>query len=232
MLAMLKAIIFDFDGVLADTEPIHYRAFLQTAKPLGITFDYDGYLQDYVGFDDRDAYRAMLANHGHAADESHVARLCREKGLAFGQIVAQGIEPFAGMMEFIAERRAAGTPLAIASGATQADILPVLSQLNLTGVFDPIVTADDVAKSKPDPQTYRLALEGLQQKHPDLKLQPSECLAFEDTAAGIEAARGAGLKVIGLTHTNLADVLGRAHRVLNTMQGVTWDQLGRWLDCP
>lgn len=227
---MLKAVIFDFDGVLADTEPIHYRAFLQAAQPLNIRFDYDQYLRDYVGFDDRDAYRAMLNHHGHAADETQVARLCREKGDAFAAIVAQGIESFPGMMDFIAARRAAGTPMAIASGATKADILPVLKQFSLTGLLDPIVTADDVARSKPDPQTYRLALQGLQAKYPNLGIESGDCMAIEDTAAGIEAARGAGLKVIGLTHTNSADVLGKAHRVLQTMQGVTWDQLCTWLD--
>lgn len=119
-------------------------------------------------------------------------------------------------------------PIAIASGATRLDIELMLEGLGLRERFELIVSANDVSVSKPHPQTYARAAEQLAAMHPGLGLRPGECLAIEDTAAGIESATGAGLLTLGLTTTGPAETLHRAMRVVPNLTGVTIDQLRRW----
>ncbi len=229
---MLKAIVFDFDGVIVDTEPLHYQAFIRVAKGLGVGFDYAQYLERYVGFDDRDGFRAMLTDTPGAADrdaagDDRVVRLCEQKAQAFEAIVSEGFDPIPGSIELIQHAKDR-LPLAIASGAIQRDIDPILGKLGLTDVFDPVVTADDVARSKPDPETYRLAVRGLAARRPDLAIQAAHCLAIEDTTAGIASARQAGLATLGLAGTYPANQLHHAHRVVDSLVGLTADQLAKW----
>lgn len=233
-LAMLKAIVFDFDGVIVDSEPLHYRAFLHVARGLGMEFDYAQYLERYVGFDDRDGFRAMLTDvpgttPSQSGDNDQIALLCEMKAAAFEAVVAQGFETIPGMLRLIEQARQQ-MPIAIASGATKQDIDLILNKLNFTTFFNPIVTADDVARSKPDPHTYSLAVDGLANQHSKLAIEPSDCLAIEDTPAGIESARRAGLKTLGLATTHGADKLHAAHRVVQTVDGLTLDVLRQWFD--
>lgn len=228
---MLKAIVFDFDGVIVDSEPAHYRAFLQIAQPLGLTFSYEQYLKDYVGFDDRDAFRHIFTQLGRPSpDDAQLARLIEDKAQAFEDIVDQGMDTIPGVLDLIAQAKAEGFPIAIASGATRRDIDHILKGLKLSGGFDPIITADLVEYSKPDPTSYALAVKGLAARLPALNIQPGDCLAIEDTAAGIASARGAGLMALGLTTTGSADKLGQAQRVIPNLQGVTLEKLREWFN--
>ena len=230
---MIKAIVFDFDGVIVDSEPLHYRAFLRVAQSIGVNFSYDEYVERYIGYDDRDAFRVMLGQKpgetGGAEIQSRVTRMVEEKAEAFEAIVNEGIEPIAGVEDFI--RSLSGTlPIAIASGATMRDIELVLRRIDLRASFGTIVSADQVARSKPDPASYAMAVDTLARRWPALKIEPEDCLAIEDTAAGIESARGAGLMTIGLSTTGPADKLSRAHRVLPGYEGLSLAQLRAWFD--
>lgn len=226
---MIKAIAFDFDGILADTEPIHYRAFLEVTRPFGCDFTYEAYLERYVGFDDRDALRAVLRDAGRAEaeDDARIADLVARKGEAFERIVSEGVRTYDGTIEFVREA-ASKLPLALASGATRRDVDLVLAKLGLAGLFDPVITADLVARSKPDPETYRLAAEGLARRHPGLRIAPAECLAIEDTAAGIESAKAAGLATLGVATTLPASELRSADRVVASLKDLKVEDLLRW----
>ena len=226
---MLKAIVFDFDGVVVDSEPLHYRAFMVVGKGIGVAFDYAHYLQHYIGFDDRDAFRVMLASARLPDDDAHVAELCRQKKNAFENLVNQGAAAIPGAVDLIDEAHGQ-VPIAIGSGATSFDIELMLKGLGRRDRFEVIVSADDVYRSKPDPATYRMAVEQLAAKHPGLELKPQDCLAIEDTAAGIESARGAGLMTLGITTTGPASALTRANRVEQGLHGVTMDLLRQWFD--
>ncbi|MCE9590151.1 MAG: HAD family phosphatase [Planctomycetes bacterium] len=227
---MLKAIVFDFDGVIVDSEPLHFRSFLRIAQGLGVTFSYEEYLEKYIGYDDRDAFRSMLGLptgvEGREADRRRVAELVEKKADAFEAVVAEGIEPIPGVVEFV-KRAAACGPIAIASGATRRDIDLILRRLDLSHMFGTMVTADMVARSKPDPASYAMAVTLLGAQSPGLA--PADCLAIEDTAAGIESARGAGLFTIGVTTTGPASKLHRAHRVIEGFRGLTMDQVRQWV---
>lgn len=226
---MLKAIVFDFDGVVVDSEPIHYRAFQIVGKDLGVAFDYEHYLRHYVGYDDRDAFRVMLASVNQSAENGRVMELARRKQAVFEDLVNQGAAAIPGAVELIDEAHGI-LPIAIGSGATTLDIELMLKCLDRRDRFEVIVSADHVSRSKPDPATYRLAVEQLDVQYPDLNLAPGDCLAIEDTAAGIESARGAGLMTLGIATTGPASALSRAHRVETGLQGVTLQQLRQWYD--
>lgn len=222
---MLDAIVFDFDGVIVDSEPLHYQAFVMVGKSIGFEFTYDQYLAQYIGFDDRDAFRLMLAVSGEEPTEQRVAELCAMKQPAFDAIVKMGaasegiaIPGALALMDACAE---AGFPIAIASGATRADIELMLELLERRALFDVIVTADDVEHSKPDPASYAMAADRL-------GVTAGNCLAIEDTAAGLASAKGAGLQTLGLATTGSADALSAAGRVIDDLQGVTLEQLNAW----
>ncbi|NBC10744.1 MAG: HAD-IA family hydrolase [Planctomycetes bacterium] len=227
---MLQAIVFDFDGVIVDSEPLHHRAFVEVAGPLGLDLDYPTYLREYIGYDDRDAFRAMLQQLGREPDDQTIAQLGHEKAAAFERLASEAVRSIPGAIELIRAATDAKLPIAIASGATRADIDLMLDALGLTHHFEVIVSADDVARSKPDPASYALAAERLAAYHPDANLQPGACLAIEDTAAGIASARGAGLMTLGLTTTGPAEALADAGRVIDSLAGVTIEQLRAWYD--
>jgi len=230
---MLKAIVFDFDGVIVDSEPLHYRAFLNIAERFGVRFTYQEYLERYVGYDDRDAFRVMLGlkpgETGSATDQQRVSELVEAKAEAFEKVVAEGVEPIRGVIELI-QAAAAAVPIAVASGATSRDIQLILGRLGLAPHFETIVSADMVKRSKPDPASYALAVQALAKRHPAAGIEPDVCLAIEDTAAGIESARAAGLMTLGLTTTAPAARLHRAQRVIEHFEGVSFEQLRAWFD--
>jgi HAD superfamily hydrolase (TIGR01509 family) len=227
---MLEAIVFDFDGVLVDSEPLHFRAFQELAGPLGVSLDYSRYLQTYIGFDDRDALRHMLTGRAEPLDETmeqRVAALCQQKQQVFERLLAEGAAALPGAFE-LARASAGRWPIAIASGATAGEIAQMLQTVGQGEAFDVIVSADDVARSKPDPQSYALAVERLKREKGRPGLTPGACLAIEDTETGLASARAAGLWTLGVTTTREADQLAEADRVVSSLTEVTVDQLQQW----
>ena len=215
---MLNAVIFDFDGVIVDTEPLHYKAFQELLVPLGLGYSWEEYLERYIGFDDRDAFREAFRVHGRTLSDAELKKLIRGKGDAFLAIVSGGVAPYPGVAELI--RSISGRlPLALCSGALKSDIEPILAGLGLTDAFDVKVTADEVAASKPDPESYRLAVRRLQERYPG-KVEAAASIAVEDTPAGIASATGAGLKVLAVTNSYPREKLTGASRVVNSLVGV------------
>lgn len=215
---MMDALIFDFDGVIVDSEPLHYRAFLDVFEPLGITFDYQTYLAKYVGYDDRDMFRALLDR--DTLDDRRMAELIDAKSAAFQSIVGKGVTALPGAVSLI-EAAADALPIAIASGALASDIrtiMPHIGDGRLLEKFDAMVTADRVNRSKPHPETYRLAAEGL-------GVDARKCVAIEDTIHGVEAAKGAGMRVLAVTNTQAADELAEADRVVDSLEPISLDDL-------
>ena len=221
---MLAAVIFDFDGIIVDTEPLHYRAFQKILVPLGLGYSWADYLRLYIGFDDRDAFRETFRSWGRTLNDQELQALLREKSAAFQGIIAGGVETYPGVVELI--RSIAGNlPLGLCSGALPSDIDPILKQLGIDGLFDVVVTAADVQASKPDPESYTLAVAGLNNVHSDRNIIPGCCLAIEDTPAGITSAKGAGLKVLAVANSYPEENLSVADKVIGTLAGVELDNL-------
>ncbi len=216
---MPAAVIFDFDGIIVDTEPIHYRAFQEVLVPLGMGYSWEEYLRSYIGYDDRDAFRHLFLAKGKGLTDAGLQALIEEKGACFQRIIASGIEPYPGVVELVSAL-SGSLPIGLCSGALPADIEPILRHLGIAGFFDAIVTAADVRASKPDPESYSLAVARLAAACPDSGIRPECCLAIEDTPAGIASARGAGLKVLAVTNSYPAEELSGADRIVSSLADV------------
>jgi HAD superfamily hydrolase (TIGR01509 family) len=195
----LRAIVFDFDGVIANSEPLHLRAFQQVlAREAVVLSDADYYAQ-YLGFDDVGAFRAMAADRGLAWDARHVADLVALKAIAMEELERHVSVLFPGAADAI-RRAAAALPIAIASGAIGPEIRRALDREGLTPLFAAIVAAEDTPRSKPAPDPYQLAVEQLGAATGQ-RIEPSDCLALEDSRWGLESARSAGLKTVAVAQT-------------------------------
>lgn len=211
------AVVFDFDGVLVDSEPAHYRAFQEVLEPRGLGYSWQRYCEHFIGFDDRDGFREAFRDQGREMTGLELEELIREKHGAFERAMAAGLEPVPGAVACV-EQLAAAYPLALCSGALRTEIEPTLRGLGLEGTFRVIVAAEDVTASKPDPVGYQLALAELGRVL-GRTLDPGSCVAIEDTPTGVASARGAGLRVIGLDSSG-AGSLTEADRVVPALDRI------------
>ena len=213
---MLKAIVFDFDGVLANSEPLHYQAFRHVLSEQGLTLDEVDYYARYLGFDDAGAFRAILNDRGHRWSDARVQLAVARKAVVMEDLERDVSVLFAHADEVV-RRAAARFPLAIASGALSVEIRRVLDREALTPCFAAIVGADDTEASKPAPDPYLLALAQLRSALGDDSLAPTECVAIEDSRWGLESARAAGLRTVGVAQTYPASALDRADLVIESI---------------
>ncbi len=221
---MLKALIFDFDGVIVDTEPLHYQAFQKILEPLGFCYSWDDYIEYYMGFDDREAFREVFRRHSKELIETELESLISQKAKIFLDIIQEGIKAYSGAVNLVKEL-SGNIPLALCSGALVSDIYPILDQLGIADKFDVIVSAEDVSVSKPDPESYRLAQYRLNLKYPDLAITPENCLAIEDTPAGIESAKAAGISVLAVTNSFKREKLTEANYIIDSLEMITLHKL-------
>lgn len=210
---MVKACIFDFDGVLADTEQLHYLSFQEVLKPLGAGFDWDHYVSEYIAFDSSQVFAAALKSAGIANSPFSIRQLIDQKIIAFADLLrTTQVPPLPGALEAVRFAHQRG-PLALCTGAERKDVTPLLEAFGIIDLFQAIVTADDVQISKPDPECYALAASLVH-------TAPQDCLAIEDTPGGLRAARGAGCQTLGVTTTHTESQLRpHADRVVDSLLG-------------
>ena len=224
------AVVFDFDGVLVDTEPLHYRALAAMFDEAGLRMTEADYLAEYIGYDDRETLRAGLARQGVTIGDARFQELLRRKAAGFERLAREaGLAALPGAAELVRALGGRGIPVALCSGALPGDIDPILARIGLDGAFAVCVTAADVARSKPDPASYRLALDRLARGFPGRRFPPARCLAIEDTPAGIASAHGAGLRVLAVEQTHASEALGSADGIVPSLADVTPETLARWL---
>ena len=210
---MIKAIVFDFDGVLADSEPLHLRAYQEVLSALGITLTHDEYYAHYLGYDDEVVFTTLAAAHGFELDARRLDALIAEKGRVFDAIIESGDLLYPSAVSCV-ERMAAAFPLGIASGALRHEIEAILRGGRLNHHFRFIIASGDTPESKPAPDPYRRAVE----LH---AVTPSECLAIEDSGWGIESAKAAGLWCVAVTNTYPRNQLAMADRVIDSLDELT-----------
>jgi beta-phosphoglucomutase len=212
----LRAAVFDFDGVIVDSEPLHYRALHDALLPEGVEITGEEYVRTYLAYDDRGAIRKALEHHGLPVEPERMERVKARKIRIFADCLHE-IPVFEGARELVFAL-AAEMPVAIASGARRDEIEAVLTCLGLRDPFQVVVGAEDAGRTKPDPAPYLEAARQLAARAPGLA--PAECVAFEDSMAGIAAALGAGMKVVGVAHSYPAEKLRAAHRVVDSLAGL------------
>ena len=190
---MLRAIVFEFDGVIANSEPLHFQAFRDVLAGEGLALSERDYYDRYLGFDDVGVFRTV------GVETRRIDDLVKQKAARMEVLERDGSVLFPGAAAAV-RRLAASVPLAIASGAIGAEIRRVLEREQLSQFFVAVVSADDTPKSKPAPDPYLHAvaqLDAVCGGH----LSPRECVAIEDSRWGLESARAAGLRTVGITHT-------------------------------
>jgi HAD superfamily hydrolase (TIGR01509 family) len=227
---VLRALVFDFNGVLVDDEPIHLRMFQRALEPEGIELRAEAYYERFLGFDDRGCFAAVLAEAGEEPEPSRIMRLVARKSAFYQDAIHHERYPFfPGAVELVRDAARGGMTLALVSGALRDEVEQALRQEGLRLLFKAVVTAEDVAEGKPDPEGYRRALADLNAVPPlpERLIHPHEVLAIEDSPAGLRAARAAGFTTLGVAQTYAADRLTDADITVPGLSGLTADELQR-----
>jgi len=221
----LQAIVFDFDGVIANSEPLHLLAFQQALADEGVELLPADYYAHYLGYDDVGLFQALAKDRGIAMSGGEVSELVARKGERMQTLLRSGSVLFPGATEFIREA-AAAVPIAIASGAMRHEIEDVIDAAGMTDLFSTIVAAGDTPESKPSPAPYRLALERLRESS-RREIDPRRSVAIEDSRWGLESAQGAGLRLVGVTNSYPAHELTGAELVVDSLTALTLPALDR-----
>jgi beta-phosphoglucomutase len=200
---MLKAVLFDFNGVIINDEPIHDLLLEQLLIEENLRPKAGEFRELCLGRSDRACIRDLLDARGRSVTEAYLDTLIARKAKAYAEHLRSldTLPLYPGLADFIFHLRAAQVQLAVVSGALRSEIDYVLTQAALQDTFSVIVSGDEHLPSKPQPDGYLCAVDRLNALYPELQLQPGDCLAIEDTFAGIESAKSAGIPVVGVANS-------------------------------
>lgn len=221
---MLKALIFDCDGVIADSEHLHFSLFQKVLAEVGVPLTQADYVEKYLAMDDRGCFDAVFKAQGKTLSEEERARLIAKKTALYQKTAAQNLVILPGVVEFVMAV-SQKYPLAMASGALREEVLLMIEAAGIRHYFDAVVAAEDVKNGKPAPDAYLKALEELNKKHPGKNIQPAECLVVEDSKHGLLSAHAAGMKVVAVTTTYPAEELAAADRVAPVLTALRLKEL-------
>jgi beta-phosphoglucomutase len=225
----IRAIAFDLDGTLSDTEPLHFQAFAEVIRPAGIEIPREEYFSRLIGLNDHDCFAALLREHGQDAGDARVANLIDRKAVVYGAMIANRDVLYPGAEAFV-RRCAERFPLILVTGTLHTEAEAILRHANLRSLFVDIIAAEDTARGKPEPDGFLTALGRLGyilRPHPSIVA--AECLVIEDSAAGVAAAQSAGMKVLALCQTTGEAELCAADAVRPTIGETDLDDVLRRL---
>jgi HAD superfamily hydrolase (TIGR01509 family) len=185
----LDALLFDLDGTLVDSDPVHFRAWREALAEHGVAIDEASYARRVSGRHNPAIVADLLPSLDAAAREALIER----KEARFREL-APRLTPLRGAPELLRRARAAGVAIAVVSNAPRPNALFMLRAIDLAGAVDNLVLSDEVAAAKPDPAPYRVALRRL-------GCAPARAVAFEDSPSGVRSARAAGVRVVGVATT-------------------------------
>ena len=212
-MAAMRAVLFDFDGVLVNSEPLHYRALRGCLLPEGIDISEEEYCAYYLAYDDWRAMRLALERHGAPSDADRVEALVARKTGLFDELLAT-VPFFPGARELV-QGLAREVPVGIASGAQRQEIERILEAAGLRPASPPSWARATWSAANPTPIPICTAMARLRAQAPGL--EPAQCVVIEDTMAGIASGLAAGMKVVGVAQTYAAAKLQSAHLVVATV---------------
>ena len=216
---MLHAVIFDFNGIIVDDEPIHFKLFQRVLGEEGITLTEEAYYARYLGFDDRGAFIAGFHDNNRSLTDQKLSELIDRKALYYQDAIRNHVVIFPGVKTLIYEL-APSVPLAVASGALRHEIATILTTAGLLNYFQAIVSAEDVKQGKPEPEIFLRVLAKLN-AGASPRIEPADCVVIEDSKEGIHGARAAGMKCLAVTNSHPAELLGEANVVVKSLEEVT-----------
>ena len=223
MTRALQAIIFDFDGVIADSERLHLRAYQDVLAPLGLRLPDEIYYSEFLGYDDLGVFRTYARKNDLDWDQQTIAFLLETKTRLYEELAARGEMLFSGAADFIRDA-ASAVPVAIASGALTHEIEEILDRAGLRALFVAIVGADQTARSKPSPDPYLEAFDRITSA--GHQVEPSRTVAIEDSKWGLVSAATARLRCVAVTNTySAAELAPHAELVVSGLGALTLDAL-------
>lgn len=208
---MFDAIIFDFDGVIINSEPIHYEACFYVLNGIGYKLTFEEYMEKWLGLADKEVFPKLLKDKGYDFTSPQITKLINEKIKRYNYIInnCENLPLIPGVIQFIANAITLNKKIAICSAAAKSEIFAVLNKLtpeNFHLNFDAIISSNDVITNKPSPEGYLLAAKRL-------GMDVSNCLVIEDSPHGIDAAKSAGMYVIGLLTSHEESQLLKADKI-------------------
>lgn len=219
---MFQAVIFDFDGVILDSEPLHYQACCSVLEKRGLALSYDEYVDKYLGLCDKEMFPKLFSEKGCRFSLDQIQEFIREKTARYQEIMkARDDLPMIDAVDqylFYISKKI--SKIGICSGSTRDEIMTVLSKLKhgrLKTYFNTIVTSEDVQHGKPSPEGYLLTAQ-------KLHVSPDQCLVIEDAPHGIEAAKAAGMYVVALLTTYTKRQLQNADQIINHFNQLIFEE--------
>jgi beta-phosphoglucomutase len=213
-----SAVIFDFDGVIVNSEPLHLRGFQEVLAAERIELTEREYYAEYIGFDDRGAFNHVLTKHNRPATAQEIERLMAAKSQRMHDFIARReYDAMPGVRELVAALARNGYVLGICSGALKPEILLMLDGIELRKHFSIVTGAEDVAVGKPDPMGYLLTAR-LLAEHAGRRIEPQDCLVIEDAPTVIRAARNVGFRTLGVATTYTIDKLTDADYAVTSLR--------------
>jgi beta-phosphoglucomutase len=222
----MDAIIFDFDGVLVDSEPTHLAAFRKVLANEGIDLTDAMYFDRYLGYDDHDCFTAVADDFDRDWDEAHLAALTETKTRIVHRMFSEGVAALPGAVEMVTAASRANLPLAICSGALRDEVREAAGAIGIAEAIEIVVAAEDVGRGKPDPEGYLKAATLLAERT-GREILPRRCVVCEDSPAGIAAGKAAGMNVLAVSTSYPAQELRQANRVVDNLAAVTLEDLVR-----
>lgn len=228
---MLRTVIFDFDGVITDSEILHFRAFNQVLGRYGIELTKQEYYKTYLGFNDADCYGKLIQQGLLKAEQEQIGNLIEEKKHIYKELAKTEGKMIEGVREFLTLLENNSMPMAICSGSLLTEVEMVLDDTGLRHLFEVIVSGEQVKKGKPDPEGFLLTLKRLNENATSKKggnqnhILPGECIVIEDSHWGLEAAKSAGMHTIAVTNSYEVEQLGMAEKVVHRLDELSIDDL-------
>jgi len=224
---MFRAVIFDFDGVIVDSEPLHLKAFNTVLAQFGIKISNGSYYNDYLGFTDFECFSRVAEKNNLRFDQAGLNDLINRKCEVFADLARTGGGIIKAVPQFLEMLSKSNIRRAICSGALLCDIELMLDGSGLQPFFEVVVTAEDVTKGKPDPEGFLLALQRLNESSGKESLTANNCVVIEDSHWGLEAAGAAGMHTVAVTSSYAADELSMAEKVVAGLDELSINDLQR-----
>lgn len=222
---MLRTVIFDFDGVITDSEILHLRAFNNVLARYGIEIATKDYYKEYLGFTDFDCFKMLVDKELlKLDDEGQIRSLIAQKNEIFKKLAVTEGNIMEGIRDFLNMLRKNEIPMAICSGAVMAEIELILQQASLRTYFEVIVSGEQVTKGKPSPEGFLLTLQRLNQNLVD-SILPTECVVIEDSHWGLEAGKAAKMHTVAITSSYDAEQLTQAEKIVSKLSDLSINEL-------